>query len=167
MKRKAIRPKDCAYISPFDCLNAIVKKYDTPIADNINSMCISFILKNTEEINIKANSSAEVVSNYVFTKRKKTKNNIKKGKVCELKSWNEAAMNDLESQLAYHLTSEAQLPLLGLTLDPRQSLLKLQLEKQFVVHLFNFNSEDVTIHANSNICKIYIYALNTYMGLEN
>lgn len=163
MKRRAIKPKDCAFISPFECLNGIVKKYDTPIFD-MSSMCISFILKSTDEINIKGNSSAEIMTNHIFTKRRKRKR--KKEDSGELTA-QERELNEVESQLAYHLTNEGQLPLLGIFLDPRQSQLKHKMDKQFSIKLFNFNSEDFKIQSNSIICKIYIYVLEKEQQEEN
>ena len=154
MKRRSIRPKDCAYISPLDCLKDLVKKYDTHVADNIHLMCVSFVLKNTNELNIKGYSSAEVLTNHIFTKRKKRKSKTKKDI-----SRQEDEMNGLEDQLGYHLTNEGQLPMFGLVLDPRQAKLTQKMEKQFVVNLFNFNSEDIVLYPNTNICKIYIYVL--------
>ena len=160
-KRRSIRPKDCVFISPFECLNGIVKKYNTPLVD-MRSMCISFILKSTNEIIIKGNSSAEVLTNHIFTKRKKGK---KEANV-EI-SGQEMVLNELESQLAYHLTNEGQLPLFGIILDPRQSQLQHKMDNQFCVNLFNFNSNDFKLHANSIICKIFIYVLEKEQQIQD
>ena len=48
-RRKPIKPKNVSFISPFECLHNIVKKYDTYETENIHYMCISFILKNVNE----------------------------------------------------------------------------------------------------------------------
>ena len=154
MKRKTIRPNNSRFISPFECLQSILKKYDANVPDNIHLMCISFILKCTEENIIQGNSCADIMTNHIFTKRKKRKNN----KNNEMDG-QEMVMHELEDNVAYHLQCEEQLPLFGLVLDPRQCMLKNSMDKQFTIKLFNFNSEEVILHPNTNICKIFIYAL--------
>ena len=115
-------------------------------------MCISFILKNTNEISIKGNTCAEIMTDHIFIKKRGKTNSIKKETITE-----QTIMDELEDQLVYHLINEGYLPMFGLVLDPREMQLNNKLEKQFAVNIFNFNSEDVVLHPNTNICKIYIY----------
>ena len=150
IRRKSIRPKNAGFISPFDCLYSIAKKYDSYTSENIHYMCISFILRSAEEITIKASSAVDVLTNHIFTKRKKRKNDNSKEKTNR---------DDLEDDLTYHLQCEERLPLCGMVLDPRQTMLKYSMGKQFSIKIFNFNSEDVLLPQNTNICKIFIYIL--------
>ena len=150
IRRKPIRPKNAGFISPFDCLYSVAKKYDSYASENIHYMCISFILRSVEETAIKANSVVNVLTNHIFIKRKKRKNDNSKEKT---------SRDDLEDDLTYHLQCEERLPLCGLVLDPRQTMLKYSMGKQFSIKIFNFNSEDVLLPQNTNICKIFIYIL--------
>ena len=43
IRRKPIRPKNAGFISPFDCLYSVAKKFDSYASENIHYMCISFI----------------------------------------------------------------------------------------------------------------------------
>ena len=92
-----------------------------------------------------------VLTNHIFIKRKKRKMIILKRK--------KTSRDDLEDDLTYHLQCEERLPLCGLVLDPRQTMLKYSMGKQFSIKIFNFNSEDVLLPQNTNICKIFIYIL--------
>ena len=152
IRRKAIKPKGCVFISPFDCLNTLVKKYNTPQPDSINQMCISFILKNINEVSIKGNTCAEIMTDHIFIKKRGKRSDIKRETSPE-----QTFMGDLEEQLSYHVTNEGYLPMFGLVLDPREMQLSQKMEKQFFVKIFNFNSEEVVLHSNTHICKIYIY----------
>ena len=80
IRRKPIRPKNAGFISPFDCLYSVAKKYDSYASENIHYMCISFILRSVEETAIKANSVVNVLTNHIFIKRKKRKMIILKRK---------------------------------------------------------------------------------------
>ena len=162
LKRQAIVPNECMFISsPLDCLNTVLKKNEAHEAD-IHSMCISFILKNISEISIKGNSSVEIQTNHIFKKYRIRKNNKKMGVNCKKK-----LMEDLDRQLGYHLTVEGHLAKFGLVLDPRQSMFQNNMDKQFIVNIFNFNSEDVILPPKTNICKIYFYVLKNQAQEEN
>ena len=84
IRRKPIRPKNAGFISPFDCLYSVAKKYDSYASENIHYMCISFILRSVEETAIKANSVVNVLTNHIFIKRKKRKMIILKKKRAEM-----------------------------------------------------------------------------------
>jgi len=149
--RKSINLRKAGFISPFDCLFNMSKAYDTnqsEKSDHIHYMCISFILRSVEESIIEPDSSVDILTNHVFTKRKKRKN-----------SANEDWKDQLQDCLVYHLQCEESLPLIGLSLDPRQNSMKSKMEKQFFIKIFNFNSETITLPKNSNICKIFVYIL--------
>ena len=76
-RRKPIKPKNVSFISPFECLHNIVKKYDTYETENIHYMCISFILKNVNESVIMGHSCADVDTNHIFTHVKKKRRQVK------------------------------------------------------------------------------------------
>ena len=156
-RRKPIKPKNVSFISPFECLHNIVKKYDTYETENIHYMCISFILKNVNESVIMGHSCADVDTNHIFTHVKKKRRQVKNDN--SEKEKDQLKIHDLENQLSYHLQCEEYLPLYGLVLDPRQCQLRDVIDKQFSVKIFNFNSEQITLPPNTNICKIFIYAM--------
>ena len=45
---RRIRPKNARFISPFDCLYSVAKKYDSYASENTHCMCISFILRSVQ-----------------------------------------------------------------------------------------------------------------------
>ena len=147
-RKKKSRINKSGYICPIDCLQNIVKKYEEYSLDNIHYMCISFILRNTEEVVIKADTFANVATNHTFVKRKKKD-----------MSGTGYLLREIEENLSYHLQAENQIPVVGLVTDPRQCQMRQHFGEQFTVKIFNFNSEDVILHPNTNICKIYIYSL--------
>ena len=100
-EKPSLIPLNCKLISPIECFQALVNKHDKKDIQNVYFMCLSFILQNEEEVNIGANSTITLLTNYNF------KEKIRKRKVKNIaKSEEEIQFKNLTSEMKYHISSD-------------------------------------------------------------
>ena len=114
-------------------------------------MCLSFILQNEEEVNIGANSTITLLTNYNF------KEKIRKRKVKNIaKSEEEIQFNNLTSEMKYHISSDFASNSF-IQIQPQQGLLTDILDQVLVLKIANYSNEDYILPPKIALGKIYFY----------
>ena len=150
-EKPSLIPLNCKLISPIECFQALVNKHDKKDIQNVYFMCLSFILQNEEEVNIGANSTITLLTNYNF------KEKIRKRKVKNIaKSEEEIQFNNLTSEMKYHISSDFASNSF-IQIQPQQGLLTDILDQVLVLKIANYSNEDYILPPKIALGKIYFY----------